>query len=114
MVIIIFEPMIVHFRAIGIFFLLAVFSFPATMKAVHDLSHSHDPVCNISHGFHFHESHHDCSLCDFNSSFNKMNFVSGQDIFSVLNSEYLVFFYQINFESVNSPENSSRAPPFMG
>lgn len=49
---------------ISAFFLLA-FLFPSVIKEVHTTHHEEKVNCDAKADKHFHESHHDCTFCDF-------------------------------------------------
>ena len=57
------------FRRYISLFLLSIFLFAYTEKAVHDIEHSGDDHCHVIGEKHFHNAEHHCAICDFEFPF---------------------------------------------
>lgn len=96
---------------ISVFFLLA-FLFPSVVKEIHIPHHEEKVRCEAGADKHFHELHHDCTLCDFVIPVVSFPAISEMNFSSLQFSDYL--FPIVIAEFISSAHFSSaqlRAPP---
>lgn len=101
----------VIFRKYLSLFLLTVFLFPCVEKEVHRADHEGEKHCTEKPTAHFHESHHQCTICDFSLT-GLFNVIYFNSVFEFIPFSYLSqFSFSEAIISASAFSLSLRGPP---